>query len=252
MSALAGPASAIYTGTVRHRRFAVREQQFTHGIALAYLDLRELPHLVSGRLLSRRPGLVRFRREDYLGDPAVPLDEEVRALVARRTGTAPDGPVRLLTHLRSFGHCFNPVSFYYCFDRDERLAALVAEVTSTPWGERRAYVVGHDGAGPVLHGGMAKDMHVSPFLGMDQRYAWHAATPGPTASVHIENHEDGRRVFDATLSLRREPFTRDALARATARYPAATLRMLALIYAHAAVAWLRGIPVHPHPAGGTA
>ena len=87
---------------------------------------------------------------------------------------------------------------------------------------------------------------------MDQRYTWNAATPGETTSVHIENHEDGRRVFDATLSLHREPFTRDTLARATARYPAATVRMLALIYAHAAVAWLRGIPIHPHPAGGTA
>lgn len=252
MSTAAGPASAIYTGTVRHRRFAVREQEFTHGIALAYLDLQELPHLVGGRLLSPRPGLVRFRREDYHGDPAVPLDTAIRALVAQRTGTAPDGPIRLLTHLRSFGHCFNPVSFYYCFDRDERFAALVAEVTSTPWGERRAYVVGHDGNGPVLRGELAKELHVSPFLGMDQRYTWNAATPGETASVHIENHEDGRRVFDATLSLRREPFTRDTLARATARYPAATVRMLALIYAHAAVAWLRGIPIHPHPAGGTA
>ena len=113
--------SAVYEGTVRHRRFAVRRHELNHRLSMAYLDLDELPRLAGGRLLRRRPGLVRFRRRDYLGDPAVPLADAVRALVAERTGAAPDGPIRLLTNLRTLGRCFNPVSFYYCFDRDEHL-----------------------------------------------------------------------------------------------------------------------------------
>ena len=112
---------------------------------------------------------MRFRRRDYLGDPAVPLADAVRALVADRTGAAPDGPIRLLTNLRTLGRCFNPVSFYYCFDRDERLEAVVAEVTNTPWGERHAYVL--TGGGRVLRGEHKKAMRVSPFMGMEQRYA---------------------------------------------------------------------------------
>ena len=87
------------------------------------------------------PGLVRFRRGDYLGDPPSGWQDAVRALVERRTGRAPAGPIRLLTQLRTFGHCFNPVSFYYCFTPQEQLDAVVAEVTSTPWGERHAYVL---------------------------------------------------------------------------------------------------------------
>jgi uncharacterized protein len=73
--------SALYVGTIRHRRFAVRRHELRHRIAMAYLDLDELPHLLGGRLVSRRPGLVRFRRDDYLGDPAVPLADAVRELV---------------------------------------------------------------------------------------------------------------------------------------------------------------------------
>jgi DUF1365 family protein len=119
---------------IRHRRREPR-REFTHRLALAYLDLEELPRLLGGRLVSRRRGVVRFRRPDYLGNPAVPLDCAVRGLVSERTGECPEGPIRLLTHPRSFGHCFNPVSFYYCFDADgERLEAVVAEVTNTPWG----------------------------------------------------------------------------------------------------------------------
>ncbi len=243
--------SALYEGTIRHRRFAVRTHEFDYRVAMAYVDLDEVDGLLGGALVRDRPGLVRFRRSDYLGDPAVPLADAVRGLVAERLGTAPAGPIRLLTHLRSFGHCFNPVSFYYCFAPDgERLEAIVAEVTNTPWGERHAYVLprGADD-GDVLGGGFDKRLHVSPFMGMDQRYTWKAPAPGPTLSVHIESSEDGRRAFDATLGLRRRPFTRRVLADVTARYPAATLRMLALIYGHAIALKLKGVPVQPHPQG---
>jgi DUF1365 family protein len=244
--------SGIYEGTIRHRRFRTRTHEFTYRVAMAYVDLDEVGELAGGTLVRPRPGLVRFRRADYLGDPAVPLADAVRALVAQRLGTEPGGPIRLLTHLRSLGHCFNPVSFYYCFAPDgERLEAIVAEVTNTPWGERHAYVLPrgeHDTK--VLGGGFDKRLHVSPFMGMDQRYAWKAPAPGETLSVHIESTEDGRRAFDATLGLRRRPFSRRALADITVRYPAATLRMLALIYAHAVALKLKGVPVQPHPTQG--
>jgi uncharacterized protein len=240
--------SAIYEGTIRHRRFAVRAHEFHHRLALLYLDLQELDGLLDGRLLDHRPGLVRFRRADYLGDPYTRLADAVRTQVKQRTGSAPVGPIRLLTQLRTFGHCFNPVSFYYCFTPQERLDAVVAEVTNTPWGERHAYVLKRTDEAPALAAGFAKALHVSPFMGMEQRYTIRVAEPGPTLAVHIENHELGRLAFDATLSLRRRPLTRAGLARITARYPAATLRVLALIYSHALALKLKGVPVHPRPA----
>jgi uncharacterized protein len=240
-------ASAIYEGTIRHRRFAVRHHEFSHRLALAYLDLEELDGLLGGRLVARRPGLVRFRRGDYLGDPSVGLADAVRMQVERRTGWLPTGPIRLLTQLRTFGHCFNPVSFYYCFTPQEQLEAVVAEVTSTPWGERHAYVLARTDGGPVLTGSFEKKLHVSPFMAMEQRYLWRVAPPGPTLSVQIESHEHERRAFDATLALRRAPFTRGRLLSVTARYPVATLRVLALIYGHALALKLKGVPLHPRP-----
>ena len=243
-------ASAIYEGTVRHRRFADRRNDFTHDVALAYVDLDELPGLLDGRLVARGPRLVRFRRSDYLGDPRVPLADAVRQLVHDRTGFRPNGPIRLLTQLRSFGSCFNPVSFYYCFDpAGERVEAVAAEVTNTPWGERHTYALRRapDAEGRVLKGDSEKALHVSPFMGMDHRYDWRVADPGATLSVHIESHRDGQLAFDATLSMRRRALTRRSLAGITARYPAATARVLALIYAHALGLKLKGVRVHPHP-----
>ena len=243
-------SSCIYEGIIRHRRSDPR-REFRHRVALAYLDLDELPHLLGGRLLSARPGLVRFRRADYLGESAVPLDRAVRDLISERTGVRPEGPVRLLTHMRSFGHCFNPVSFYYCFDSaGEGVRALVAEVTNTPWGERYAYVLGGERASAkVLGGEVDKVLHVSPLMGMDHRYHVRASTPGRTLSVHIESRRLGASVFDATLALHRRELTRASLAWTTGRYPLATIRVLALIYGHALGAALAGAPIHPHPKG---
>jgi DUF1365 family protein len=217
--------SALYEGTVRHRRYQVRDTEFSHKVAFAYLDLDELPALLGGRLLRSSPGLVRFRREDYFGDG--PL----KAAVQAHAGT--NGPVRLLTTLRTLGVCFNPVSFYYCFNRDEELQAVIAEVTNTPWGERHAYVAGEN---------LAKQLHVSPLMGMQQRYAFRAPAPGPTLSVHIESTEAGDRAFDATLNLRRRPLALRPLLRGAA------LRTLPLIYGHALALRLKGVPGHPHPA----
>jgi DUF1365 family protein len=245
-------ASALYEGTVRHRRMAVRLREFRYSIHMVYVDLDELPELLGGRLASPRAGVVRFRRSDYLGDPQEDLAAAVRRRVAGLTGLEPAGPVRLLTNLRTFGHCFNPVSFYYCFDpAGERVEAVLAEVTNTPWGERHVYALTRcDATGRILSGRSEKLLHVSPFMGMDHEYEWRVSVPSERLSVHIESHREGERAFDATLNLARRELTRSSLASATARHPMNTLHVLARIYGQALRLKLRGVPVYPHPAKG--
>jgi DUF1365 family protein len=152
--------------------------------------------------------------------------------------TLSDGPVRTLELPPSLGVGFNPVRFHYEMDGDA-VRAIVAEVTNTPWGERHSYRF--EGRG----GRAAKAMHVSPFLALDTDYLLHASAPGDRMTIHIESRRHGERVFDATLSLTRRPARRRL--RLQLRYPAQTLRVLVLIYAHAARLGLRGARYHPHP-----
>ncbi len=233
-------ASCLYEGTIAHRRTRPA-RSFQHPIVLAYIDLDELPRLAGGVLVRRRPGPLRFRRRDYHGPPALPLAHAVRETVREQTGARPAGPIRVLTNLRSHGHCFNPVSFYYCFDADGRLQALLAEVTNTPWGERHAYAIPH-GAG-----NFPKAMHVSPFMGMDQTYHADATVPGRVLRVSIESHHDAENTFGATLTLTRRELTRRSLRELAWRHPLSGLRVLTLIYAHALGLRLAGARVFPHP-----
>jgi DUF1365 family protein len=248
--------SCLYEGVVRHRRHEPIAHELRYRLFMVYLDLDELPQLFDSSLLfsARGPAPAWFRRRDHLGDPALPLARCVRELVDARTGSAPGGPVRLLTHLRYFGHCFNPVSFYYCFgEQGERVRAVAAEVTNTPWGERHVYVLDDShardhGSARVLEGEHRKRLHVSPLMGMAQSYLWRVGEPGETLSVHIASHDaEGARTFDATLALARREITREELRRALARYPLITMRILARIYGHALSLRVRGAGYHPHP-----
>ena len=253
-------ASAIYSGSVRHRRLTPVAHCFRSPLFMMYLDLAELPALFDRTPLwsARRAAPAWFRRRDYLGDPATPLDQAVRELVTARLGVRPEGPIRLLTQLRYFGYVQNPVSFYYCFDAAaEQLVAVIADVTNTPWGDRHAYVMAatersDHGTVQMLHERMDKELHVSPFMGMDHDYDWRVTEPGGRLSVHIESRREGALVFDATLSLRRREISAASLTGALARYPFMTARIAARIYAHALRLKLKGAPYFRRPSRGQA
>jgi DUF1365 family protein len=247
------PASAVYEGTIRHRRFAPVEHEFRYSLFLMYLDLAELPEVLDPFPLfsARGRALARFRRGDFMGDAAQPLDECAREAVEEATGARPSGPVRLLAGLRYFGHSFNPVSFYYCFDpAGERVVAVVADVQNIPWRERHPYVLARgDRRGSVLSEELGKTFHVSPLMGMDQTYSFRAGEPGESLAVHIESRPNGAdgKNFDATLNLRRRELSRRTLAGLLARYPAMSLQVVAKIYGQALRLKLKGARYHPHP-----
>ena len=106
-----------------------------------------------------------FRERDYLPEytgQGIALADAVRQRVSEALGRPVTGAVRLLTQPRSWGLCFNPVSFFYCFDEQEQLAAVLCEVSNTPWRERYHYVLPANG-NRNLRCSVAKTFHVSPF-----------------------------------------------------------------------------------------
>lgn len=221
---------------------------------MMYLDLLELKTVFEGRWLwsNGQLNLAYFRRRDHFGDPRIALDRAVRDLVYERYGEHLRGPIRMLTHLRYFGHCFNPVSFYYCYDQAGRqVETIVAEIHNTPWGEEHVYVLGESLNEHAVQGWkryqFTKAFHVSPFMNMDMRYDWRFREPGNRISVHFNSMEKGRKLFDATLSLRRREITGPALARVLLLYPVMTLKVTGGIYWQALRLKLKGAPFYVHP-----
>jgi DUF1365 family protein len=246
--------SCIYEGRVRHRRFRPVSNVFSYKLFMMYLDLSELDRVFQGRALWSvdTVNLAYFRRRDHLGNPRVPLDLAVRDLIADRLGERPAGPIRLLTHLRYFGHCFNPVSFYYCYDRSgHQVETIVAEIHNTPWGEEHCYVLGEADNEHAIRGWrqyrFSKIFHVSPFMDMGMHYDWRFREPADTIRVHFNSYDGSEKLFDATLSLERRPMNSNNLKRVLLAYPPMTLKVVAMIYWQALRLTWKGVPVYTHP-----
>jgi len=237
--------SGVYEGLVVHHRYAPVDHRFTYRIALVLLDLAEVDAVCRMHPLWSNEGrnAVTFRRADYLGDPDVPLDVAVRDLVEASTGARPEGPISVLTQLRTWGWLFNPITTYYCYDAaGAAVISTVVEVTNTPWHERTAYVL--DGTGTHR---VAKGMHVSPFLPMGLTHRFSLGIPGDRLTLAVDDFDGDDLVFAASMSLVRRPAGRASQSRLLWRFPLMTVRVSLGIYRQAVALKRKGVPFHRHP-----
>jgi DUF1365 family protein len=238
--------SGLFVGTLRHRRFAPVGHAFTYPLFMALLDVDRVPELMSrSRLTSHnRWNWASFDDRDHLGDPSRPLRERLFADAARHGIEVPTGPIFLLTHLRYLGYGFNPVSFFYCFDRAERLRVVLAEVSNT-FGGTHNYWLRADPGSRTFRAAATKSLDVSPFMPADLEYRFAFTPPADRLVAHMDTSQAGSVGFDATLSLERRPWNAAEIRRVLVRYPALTARVMAGIHWEALKLWWKGVPIVP-------
>jgi len=194
---------------------------------------------------SNQENLASWHQRDFGFDEHRAIAEEVRERISRTLGKSDIANVYLLAHPRYFGHQFNPVSFYFAHDAQGDLQAIVTEITNIPWGERHAYV--HDCSGGKRAFAFDKKFHVSPFLEMNHQHQWRFHWTDRHFAVHMENHAQGERKFDATFTTSKSPLTPQGLHRCLWGTPLATVRVVAGIYWQAMKVWRKGNPYIKHP-----
>jgi DUF1365 family protein len=242
---------AIYSGTLRHRRFRPVPHEFTYSVFMALLDIDRIPETMR---LSHWSSYNRFNwasydERDHAGDPARPLRERLEVDAKANGVPLPDGPIFLLTNLRYLGYCFNPISLYYCCGREGDVPVVLAEVHNT-FGELRNYWLWSGNRTPSdnsLRFRCPKTMHVSPFMGMNLDYDFVLTRPEDRLVAHMNTLEGGDRLLDATLTLEREPWTASNLRRALMRQPWMTAKVISAIHWEALRLFVKRVPVFTHP-----
>lgn len=249
--------SAIYTGTLRHRRFSPKRHDFTYSIFMVSLDIDHIPELMSISPFTsyNRWNWASFYDADHFGELRCSLRERLARHAHEQGIELAGGRIFLLTHLRYLGYNFNPVSFFYCYDGRERLKAILAEVNNTfgethnYWLDQRNTAVNGQAANAV-HYRFRKEFHVSPFLQMDCQYQWTFTEPTDSLLIQTNSLRGGQPLFDATLKLEAQEWTARNLHRALLRHPWITAKVIAGIHWQAIRLWGKRVPVVHHPGPG--
>lgn len=241
--------SALYVGTVAHRRLRPQQHRLRYDVFYLLIDLDEVETLArSSRLLRLgRFGLISFHAGDHGDGTAVPLRQQVEGHL-RSAGLVPDGgPIRLLTLPRILGYVFNPISVYFCHRRSGELSAVLYEVTNT-FGDRHGYLIPVDdpAARPLRHR-CTKVLHVSPFLHRDMRYAFRLTPPGEALGLTVTGLDGNGPLIVATLEATRRELTDGALCRVLAAFPLMTLKVIVAIHWEALRLWMKGLAVRSRP-----
>lgn len=245
--------SGIYEGMVTHQRFTPLRHLFSYKIFMMYLDLDELNFAFDSHWLwsINKFNLASFYRKDHIGDPKIPLKDEIKRLVEEASGYKVKGPIRLLTHLRFWGYCFNPISIYYIYDAQGiHVESMVLEVSNTPWGERHCYILTPDmntGSFDEQIFFLEKKLHVSPLMAMDYHYDCKFIIKPHSLFVKMDCLQQKNRDFSASLNLHRQEINSRNLALILWKFPFMTAKVIFLIYYQAMLTWIKGAKFYTHP-----
>jgi uncharacterized protein len=230
---------ALVAGHVSHQRPGPVRHSFRHPVYLWLVDLASVPtqpwYLMP---------FARFTSADHLGDPGLPIKGNIENYLALNGIQLGDrGRVVMLAGARILGHVFDPLSVFWCYDREGDLTCVVAEVHNT-YGERHAYLLRPDEAGVATTG---KDFHVSPFFDVSGTYVMRFTLRPDRVATTVTLRREGAVAFSAIFRGRPEPATSPALVGRLIRQPFMTQRISALIRVHGIWLWLRGLRVRAHP-----
>lgn len=247
-----GLRSAIYEGTVMHRRMRPIGHQFSYRVFSLLLDLDELPLIAQRQRLLRieRPGIVSFKTADHGsrdGSALRPWAE--RELEAGGIGDV--ARIELLCFPRLWGYVFNPLSVYFAYDEADRLQGVLYEVKNT-FGGQHTYVLPATGTamgedGRIRHSAR-KTFYVSPFIDMAATYNFSLRAPGDELELVIRETDDSGPFFVASQTGRRRPLDDRHLTLCLLRNPTMTLKVIGGIHVEALRLWLKGAPYHPQEA----
>ncbi|MCG8414017.1 MAG: DUF1365 domain-containing protein [Pseudomonadales bacterium] len=245
--------SAIYKGVVRHRRFSPTQHEFEYPLFMFLLKADEISTVLSRfwQLSTSKLSLARFQRSDYIGNELESVETSVIRKIAELSGRPEqeiEGDVFMLVHLRYFGFYFSPLNVYY-LRHDGEFRYMLAEVSNTPWNERHYYL---QDLGSLTE--QEKQFHVSPFNPMSQKYRWKILPPEAehgSCSIHLQCHDledqDHRKVFDATMQLKRTELNQAQIRSVLLKTPIQTLSVVIGIYWQALKLFIKGTPLYKHP-----
>jgi len=234
-------------GETYHGRRGATQNAFRYTVDYVMMDA-EKP-LPTPYLFSRNArNVASLNDSDHGGAPEKGSGAKWVRKTLAENGIELDGRIEIIAQPRILGHCFNPVSFWLCYDRKGVLRVVIAEVNNT-YGDRHSYFCHHDDLRPIRADETLtakKIFYVSPFQPVAGEYSFRFDIRADRIAIRIEftSPESG---LIATLSGNRTPLTSFSILWALLRRPLGSRRVLALIHWQALRLWQKGVSFRSRP-----
>jgi len=235
-----------------------KKHRFHYSIFMFYIDLDEIDTLAKKILLISRNrfNFFTFKDSDHLQLPADKPDttkstkQQLLDYLASEGITPANPKIFLLTHLRTLGHLFNPVSFYFIYDQEKPLCC-VSELGNT-FGEMKLFLLNNETLKDNRFLLRAKKyFYVSPFIDHDVYFDFQLTIPGDKLNIRIDDYhpaksanEEDHRFFISTLTGEKKRLTNLRLFLYSIRFPFITIKVIGLIHYQALLLWLKKIHFH--------
>ena len=230
-----------------HGRRGATKNAFRYSIDYVLLDAETAP--AAPQLFGwNAAGLMSLHDSDHGGAPMQGIGAAWVRQVLDQYGITDASRIELLAQPRVLGHVFNPVSFWLCYNPENALTTVIAEVTNT-FGDRHSYLSRHEDGREITKNetlSSQKLMHVSPFQPVEGGYTFRFDIQPDGIGIWID-YSRGNGGLIATLTGARNPITNGAIVKAVLRRPFGSRRVLALIHWQAIKLWLKGATFRSQP-----
>lgn len=241
-------SNGLLVADVAHARLAPKKHSLKYKVYYLCFPLSAMQRL-QGKILSLKGwNLFGFFERDH-GFGGHPNLQWINKLLADWEVPQADGEVVLLTMPRVLGYGFNPVSFWFCLDKDGQPRAVVAEVNNT-FGERHCYICFHPDRRPITQQDWLRSekvFHVSPFLNVRGEYHFRFSYSEEKIGVWIDYYDGGQKILITSLVGKRQELSDASLLKAFFRYPLVTFKVIGLIHYHALRLVMKGIKYNRKP-----
>jgi len=241
--------TALIAANVMHKRLRPREHAFNYKVYYLCFSLSKIKNL-SNRFLSQESwNLLSFYKKDHGARDGSDLEVWIRSVLSSYGIQEADGEIVLLTLPRILGYIFNPVSFWFCFDKNDGLRAVLSEVSNT-FGEHHSYICYHDdhriiGAEDLLRA--EKVFHVSPFMDLKGYYLFRFQYSATKVSAIVNYFDEQGLLLATSISGSPAPLTAVRTIKYLIRFPLMTFKVIGLIHWEAIRIILKGIRYRSKP-----
>jgi DUF1365 family protein len=231
--------SCIYNGIVKHRRFKPIEHSLNYRTFSILLDLDEIENLAKSISIFslNKFNIFSFYNRDHGARDGSSLKDWVKKNLKKFNISNDITTIKLLCYPRVFGYVFNPLSIFYCYEKND-LKAIFYEVKNT-FNEQHTYIFKIKN-NEKIEQKCKKRFYVSPFMDMETYYNFKLINPKEKLSIFIRQTDEDETVLTATQTGDKKEFSFKQLLINFFKYPLMTIKIISSIHYEAFFLWKKG------------